>query len=57
MKRKAIYALGIGITTTAVIILVMAYLAAPSDTSSTREESVDSLGSLNNFEGDQKRYC
>jgi LEA14-like dessication related protein len=51
MKRKAIYALGIGITAAAVIILVVARVTAPSDTSSTREGRVDSLESLNNFEG------
>ena len=51
MKRKAIYALGIGITTAAVMILVVARVTAPSDTSSTTEEPVDSPESSNNFEG------
>jgi hypothetical protein len=52
MKRKAIYALGIGIATAAIVILVVARVATPSDTSSTREEQpVDSPESLNNFEG------
>lgn len=49
MKRKAIYALGIGITTAAVMILVVARVTAPSDTSST--PPVDSPESSNNFEG------
>ena len=51
MKRKAIYALGIGITTAAVMILVVARVTAPSDTGSTREEPVDSPESSNDFEG------
>jgi LEA14-like dessication related protein len=51
MKRKAIYALGIGVTTAAVMILVVARVTAPSDTSSTTEEPVDSPESSNNFEG------
>src|ERR671918_23985 len=51
MKRKAIYALGIGITTAAVMILVVARVTAPSDTGSTIEEPVDSPESSNNFEG------
>src|SRR5918994_132129 len=51
MKRKAVYALAIGIAIAAVVILVMARVTSPSGTSSVREEQPADSPEGNDFAG------
>lgn len=51
MKRKAVYALAIGIAIAAVVILVMARVASPDGMSSIREEQPADSPESNDFAG------
>src|SRR5919109_3810287 len=51
MRRRAVYALGVGIIVVAVVIFIIVRITAPSNTASTvQEQSAASQGSLNNSE-------
>jgi hypothetical protein len=51
MKRKAIYALAIGIAIAAVVVLIMPRVTSPSGTSSIREEQPVDSPESDDFEG------
>lgn len=51
MKKKAMYALGIGIAAVAVVIFIILRITTPSDTTSTEVQPTDNQNALDNPQG------